>query len=68
MAYSCGFGLINNKHQEGFNWLMETVNAVKDEIKAKPPTVIITDYNKVIRAAVTKVYPLAKPQICIFHL
>ena len=68
MAYSCGFGLINNERQEGFDWLMETVNAVRDEIKAKPPTVTITDYDKAMRAAVTKVYPLAKPQICIFHL
>jgi len=40
---------------------METINAVKDEIKAKLPTVIIINYNKAIRAAVIKVYPLAKP-------
>jgi len=40
---------------------METVNAVRDEIKVKPLIVIIIDYNKVMRVAVIKVYPLAKP-------
>jgi len=41
--------------------LIKTVNAIKDEIKAKLLTVTITDYNKVIKVAVIKVYPLIKP-------
>jgi len=40
---------------------MEQVNAARRQIKAKTPGVTITDYDKAMRAAVAKVYPLAKP-------
>ena len=47
---------------------MEQVDAARRRIKAKTLGITITDYDKAIRAAVTKVYPLAKPQIYIFHI
>jgi hypothetical protein len=68
MAYSCGFGLIDNERQEGFDWLMKQVDRTRQSINAKPPVITITDYGKAMRAAVAKVYPMAKPQICVFHL
>jgi len=68
MAFSCSFSLINNEKQEGFDWLMQQVDAHRRRIGAKPPCVTITDYNKAMKAAVAKVYPNAKPQICIFHI
>ena len=68
MSFSCGFGLIDNEKQEGFDWLMDTVNAVRERIGAQRPGVTVTDYDTAMRNAVAKVYPDAKPQICIFHL
>jgi len=68
MAFSCGFGLINNERQEGFDWLMAQVDSIRTLIGARPPVVTITDYDKAMRAAVAERYPLAKPQICVFHL
>jgi len=68
MAFSYGFGLINNESQEGFDWLMEQVNTIYNEISTKPPFITITDHDKVIKAVITKQYPHAKPQTCIFHL
>ena len=68
MAFVCGFGLINNERQEGFDWLMDQVNGNQARIGAATPSVTITDYDDALRNAIARVYPEAKPQICIFHI
>jgi len=68
MAFSCGFGLIDNERQEGFDWLMDQVNKRRIEIEAKPPGIVITDYDQAMKNAIARVYPEAKQQICIFHV
>ena len=68
MAFVCGFGLINNERQEGFDWLMDQVNNVRESIGAKPPTITITDYDDAMRNAIARVYPEATPQVCVFHI
>jgi hypothetical protein len=47
---------------------MDQLNARREQIGASPPQVTITDYDKAMRSAVTRVYPDAKPQLCIFHI
>ena len=68
MAFVCGFGLINNERQDGFNWLMDQVNANRARVGALTPSITITDYNDAIRNAIARVYPEAQPQICIWHI
>jgi len=48
MAFSCGFGLINNERKEGFDWLMEKVNQFREEAGARSLIVTITDYDTVM--------------------
>ena len=66
--FSCGFGLINDERQEGFDWLMDQVNVLRQEIGVAPPLVTITDFDTAMRNAIARVYPDAKSQICIFHV
>lgn len=66
--YSCAFGFINNERQEGFDWLMDQVNACRESIDANPPAVTITDYDKAMKSAISRVYPDADQQLCIFHV
>lgn len=66
--FACAFGLINNERQEGFDWLMDQVNDLRQEIGARTPVVTITDYDIAMRNAIARVYPGAKPQLCIFHV
>lgn len=67
-VFSCAFGLINNERQEGFDWLMDQVNVLRQEVGVAPPVVTITDFDAAMRNAVARVYPDAKPQLCIFHV
>ena len=67
-VFSCAFGLINNERQEGFDWLMDQVNALRQEIGVTPPLVTITDFDAAMRAAIARVYPDAKSQLCIFRI
>lgn len=68
MAFSCGFGFINNERREGFDWLMEKVDWARKEAGAPAPGVTITDYDTAMRGAIAATYPNAQPQICIFHI
>ena len=47
---------------------MDQVDAICARIGATIPGVTITDYDDAIRNTVTRVYPEAKLQICIFHI
>lgn len=67
-SVSCAFGLIDNEREEGFNWHLDKVNEYREEIGAQRPTVTITDFEKAMRSAITRVYPDAHPQLCIFHI
>ena len=67
-AFSCAFGLINNERRDGFDWLMEQVDAARLRAGAQPPGVTITDFDTAMRGAVAAKYPEAKPQVCVFHL
>ena len=67
-TFSCGFGLINNERQEGFDWLMDQVDYFRRIAGAEPPTVTISDYDTAMKAAIARVFPNAIPLICIFHV
>lgn len=67
-SFSCGFGLINNEREEGFNWVLKQVDYLRSSIGASAPEITITDYDKAMKNAVKRVYPNAMPQICIFHV
>ncbi|KXX76855.1 Protein FAR1-RELATED SEQUENCE 5 [Madurella mycetomatis] len=67
-VFSYAFGLIDNKRQEGFDWLLDQVNSIREEVGARPPAVTITDYDSALRNAIARVYPDAKAQLYIFHI
>jgi len=67
-TFSCGFGLINNERQEGFDWLMDQVNYFRQMAGAKEPTVTISDYDTAMKAAIARVFPDAISMICVFHV
>jgi len=67
-VFSCAFGLIDNERQEGFDWLMDQVNAHRERIGAGKPAITLTDFDKAMKNAVARVYPDADAQICIFHI
>ncbi|EAQ83084.1 predicted protein [Chaetomium globosum CBS 148.51] len=48
--------------------LMDQVDAQRRKIGAPAPETTITDYDTAMKNAVQRVYPLATPQICIFHV
>ena len=67
-VFSCAFGLIDNERQEGFDWLMDQVNAHRERIGAGKPAITLTDFDKAMKNSVARVYPDADAQICIFHI
>jgi hypothetical protein len=67
-TFGCGFGLINNERQEGFDWLMDRVNYFRQMAGAKEPTVTISDYDTAMKAAIARVFPDAISMICVFHV
>ena len=67
-TFNYSFGLVNNERKEGFNWLIDQVNARREAIGAAKPLVIITDFDTAIRSAVKRVYPYTQSQLYIFYI
>jgi len=67
-VFNAGFGLIDNEREDGFQWVADRVDKVRQKIGAAVPSVILTDFDKAMKKALRKTYPTAYQQICVFHL
>ena len=61
MAYSMVWWFINNETQEGFEWLMEQVEHVLQEINAATPEMTITNFDAGMKDAVARAYLASQP-------
>lgn len=62
------FGLINTEKEEGFHWLSERLNELRQQVGAPEPTVIITDKEKALKNALLRVFPSSQQQLCVWHV
>ena len=65
--FNAAFGLVDNEREDGFNWLVSQFDSFRRQLGAPPPDVIITDFDKTLKAAVKSIFPQAAQQICLFH-
>ncbi|OWT42543.1 mutator-like element [Pochonia chlamydosporia 170] len=66
--YNAAFGLIDNERREGFQFLAEGLRQLIVEHEIQSPDVIITDYDKQMKAALDSQFPGSQQQICIHHV
>ncbi len=62
------YGLVDNERQEGFDWLISSLDEVRNRCEIPKPTVVITDDEKALRNALEATWPSATLQLCIFHV
>ena len=62
------FGLINTEKEEGFQWLCESLDAIRAKIGAPEPSVVITDKEAALKNALLSVFPSSQQQLCIYHI
>lgn len=67
-AVSCAFAVINTERQEGYDFVVDQHNSLRERIRAPPPAVVLTDYEKAMKNALKRVYPDSHQQLCIFHI
>ena len=67
-VYNAAFGLIDNERREGFQFLAEGIGQLAARHEIQSPDVIITDYDKQMKAALDNQYPNSQQQICIHHI
>ncbi|CAL1394457.1 unnamed protein product [Linum trigynum] len=56
--------LLNNENEESYNWVLEAFV----EAMGKKPNVVVTDGDKAMANAVSKVFPDATHRLCSWHL
>jgi transposase-like protein len=61
-------GVVNNKRESGFRWLLEQVHLLLRHYKADNPTLFITNYNNALINALESKFPHTRHQLCIFHM
>ncbi|KHN93907.1 uncharacterized protein MAM_01777 [Metarhizium album ARSEF 1941] len=67
-VFNAAFGLIDNERREGFQFLAESVRKLITKHSLREPDVIITDFDKAMKAAVNDQFPNAQQQLCIHHI
>ena len=56
-VFNAAFGLIDNKRKEGFLFLTKSIQQLAQQHSIREPDIIITDFNKQIKAALNNVFP-----------
>lgn len=54
------FGLVNNEREEGFQWLCNMLDTLRQEVSAPAPTIVITDKEQALKNALDNVFPDAQ--------
>ncbi|KAK1458429.1 hypothetical protein CTAM01_17174 [Colletotrichum tamarilloi] len=67
-VYNAAFGLVDNERLEGFRFLSASIRQLMDQHSVRYPTVIITDYDKQMKAALNEQFPDVQQQLCIHHI
>ena len=60
------FALIDNERQEGFNWLVSQLDALRNQSGIPAPEVVITNHESALKNALTETLE-ARQQLYIFH-
>ena len=60
-----GFALLADETENTYIWLLETLLRAMDR---KRPTTVITDGDRAMRNAITKIFPHAVHRLCCWHL
>ncbi|XP_042959355.1 protein FAR1-RELATED SEQUENCE 5-like [Carya illinoinensis] len=60
-----GCGLISNEDANTFEWLFESwLKCMNDQ----PPNAIITDQDKAMKIAISRVFPTSRHRFCLWHI
>ncbi|KXH26990.1 hypothetical protein CSAL01_13147 [Colletotrichum salicis] len=66
--YNAAFGLIDNERLEGFHFLSASIRQLIEQHSIRQPSVIITDYDKQMKTALSEQFPEVQQQLCIHHI
>ncbi|KJZ70048.1 hypothetical protein HIM_10552 [Hirsutella minnesotensis 3608] len=64
-VYNAAFGLIDNEKREGFQFLAEGIRQLNEKHDIPLPEVVITDYDKQMKAALDSQFPDSQQQISL---
>lgn len=67
-VFNAAFGLIDNERREGFQFLAESIRELITKHSIREPDVIITDFDKAMKAALNDQFPHIQQQLCIHHI
>ncbi|EXU95776.1 MULE transposase domain protein [Metarhizium robertsii] len=67
-VFNAAFGLIDNERREGFQFLAESIKELLTKHSINQPDVIITDFDKAMKAALDDQFPNVQQQLCIHHI
>jgi hypothetical protein len=62
------FGLINTEKEDGFLWLCERLEELRQDLHVPAPTVFITDKEMALKNALMTVFPSGQQQLCVHHI
>ena len=67
-VFNAAFGLIDNERKAGFLFLTQSMRQLARQHSIREPDVIITDFDKQMKAALNDVFPDVQQQLCIHHI
>jgi hypothetical protein len=62
------FGLINTEKEDGFLWLCQRLEDLRQDLHVPAPTVLITDKEMALKNALETVFPSGQQQLCVYHI
>lgn len=67
-VYNAAFGLIDNERLEGFDFLTSQVRQLVERYEIRLPGVVITDFDRQLKIALSVSFPDSQQQLCIHHI
>ncbi|KAM4067889.1 MULE transposase [Hirsutella rhossiliensis] len=67
-SYSVAFGIASKEDEGAFNWILSHLYDTGRRASIPAPGVVITDFDKALKNALSSVSPFTQQQLCVWHM
>ena len=62
------FGVSSSEKEESYHWMLASLDEIRREFQIPAPEVVITDFEKALKNALTTIWPATHQQLRTWHI
>ena len=66
--FNTAFGLLDGEDKDEFTWAVEKLEEIRQSYNIQQPFVVLTNMERALKNALSRIWPDAQQQLCLWHI